>query len=123
MDAESVNAVIDNISNKLGIVANGVNDLVPEFIKLGISSSVVGIIFEIITLILLSFVAVKMFSRIENVDEFDDDIFEWITMITSIVFIIVFAFALIFDVNDLVGWIISPNAKAIEYVLGLIGNT
>ena len=105
MDAESVNAVIDNISNKLGIVANGVNDLVPEFIKLGISSSVVGIIFEIITLILLSFVAVKMFSRIKNVDEFDDNIFEWITMITSIVFIIVFAFALIFDVNDLVGWI------------------
>ena len=122
MDAESVNAVIDNISNKLGIVANGVNDLVPEFIKLGISSSVVGIIFEIITLILLSFVAVKMFSRIKNVDEFDDNIFEWITMITSIVFIIVFAFALIFDVNDLVGWIVSPNAKAIEYVLNMVGN-
>ena len=122
MDAESVNAVIDNISNKLGIVANGVNDLVPEFIKLGISSIVVGIIFEIITLILLSFVAVKMFSRIENVDEFDDDIFEWITMITSIVFIIVFAFALIFDVNDLVGWIVSPNAKSIEYVLNMVGN-
>ena len=122
MDAESVNAVIDNISNKLGIVANGVNDLVPEFIKLGISSIVVGIIFEIIALILLSFVAVKMFSRIENVDEFDDDIFEWITMITSIVFIIVFAFALIFVVNDLVGWIVSPNAKAIEYVLNMVGN-
>lgn len=122
MDAESVNTVIDNISNKLGIVANGVNDLVPEFIKLGISSSVVGIIFEIIALILLSFVAVKMFSRIKNVDEFDDNIFEWITMITSIVFIIVFAFALIFDVNDLVGWIISPNAKAIEYVLNMVGN-
>ena len=122
MDAESVNAVIDNISNKLGIVANGVNDLVPEFIKLGISSSVVGIIFEIITLILLSFVAVKMFSRIENGDEFEDNIFEWITMIASIVFIIVFAFALIFDVNDLVGWIVSPNAKAIEYVLNMVGN-
>ena len=29
MDVESVNAVIDNISNKMGIVANGVNDLVP----------------------------------------------------------------------------------------------
>lgn len=122
MDVESVNAVIDNISNKLGIVANGVNDLVPEFIKLGISSSVVGIIFEIIVLVLLSFIAVKMFSRIENGDVFEDNIFEWITITTSIVFIIIFAFALIFDVNDLVGWIVSPNAKAIEYVLNMVGN-
>ena len=73
MDAESVNAVIDNISNKLGIVANGVNDLVPEFIKLGILSSVVGIIFEIIALMLLYFITVKMFSRIENGDGFEDN--------------------------------------------------
>ena len=105
MDAESVNAVIDNISNKLGIVANGVNDLVPEFIKLGISSSVVYIIFEIIALMLLYFIAVKMFSKIENGDEFEDNIFEWTTMIASIVFIIV-----------------SPNAKAIEYVLNMVSN-
>lgn len=122
MDVESVNAVIDNISNKLGIVANGVNDLVPEFIKLGISSSVVGIIFEIIALMLLYFITVKMFSRIENGDWFEDNIFEWITITTSIVFIIIFAFALIFDMNDLVGWIVSPNAKAIEYVLNMVGN-
>lgn len=71
---------------------------------------------------LLYFIAVKMFSKIENGDEFEDNIFEWITMIASIVFIIVFAFALIFDVNDLVGWIVSPNAKAIEYVLNMVGN-
>ena len=122
MDVESVNAVIDNISNKLEIVANGVNDLVPEFIKLGISSSVVGIIFEIIALMLLYFITVKMFSRIENGDWFEDNIFEWITITTSIVFIIIFAFALIFDMNDLVGWIVSPNAKAIEYVLNMVGN-
>ena len=123
MDAESVNAVIDNISNKLGIVANGVNDLVPEFIKLGISSSVVYIIFEIIALMLLFFVGTKMFPRIKNGNEFDNSALEWVIMVVSIIFIIFFAFALIFDVNDLVGWIVSPNAKAIEYVLGLIGNT
>ena len=123
MDVESVNAVIDNISNKLGIVANGVNDLVPEFIKLGISSSVVYIIFEIIALMLLFFVGTKMFPRIKNGNEFDNSALEWVIMVVSIIFIIFFAFALIFDVNDLVGWIVSPNAKAIEYVLGLIGNT
>ena len=48
MDAESVNAVIDNISNKLGIVANGVNDLVPELTRLEMSSHIVFIIFDII---------------------------------------------------------------------------
>lgn len=122
MDAESVNAVIDNISNKLGIVANGVNDLVPEFIKLGISSSVVYIIFEIIALMLLFFVGTKMFPRIKNGNEFDNSALEWVIMVVSIIFIIFFAFALIFDVNDLVGWIVSPNAKAIEYVLNMVGN-
>ena len=122
MDTESVNAVIDNISNKLGIVANGVNDLVPEFIKLGISSSVVYIIFEIIALMLLFFVGTKMFPRIKNGNEFDNSTLEWVIMVVSIIFIIFFAFALIFDVNDLVGWIVSPNAKAIEYVLNMVGN-
>ena len=122
MDAESVNAVIDNISNKLGIVANGVNDLVPEFIKLGISSSVVYIIFEIIALMLLFFVGTKMFPRIKNGNEFANSALEWVIMVVSIIFIIFFAFALIFDVNDLVGWIVSPNAKAIEYVLNMVGN-
>ena len=122
MDAESVNAVIDNISNKLGIVANGVNDLVPQFIKLGISSSVVYIIFEIIALMLLFFVGTKMFPRIKNGNEFANSALEWVIMVVSIIFIIFFAFALIFDVNDLVGWIVSPNAKAIEYVLNMVGN-
>ena len=122
MDAESVNAVIDNISNKLGIVANGVNDLVPEFIKLGISSSVVYIIFEIIALMLLFFVGTKMFPRIKNGNEFDNSALEWVIMVVSIIFIIFFAFALIFDVNDLVGWIVSPNAKSIVYVLNMVGN-
>lgn len=122
MDAESVNAAIDNISNKLGIVANGVNDLVPEFIKLGISSSVVYIIFEIIALMLLFFVGTKMFPRIKNGNEFDNSALEWVIMVVSIIFIIFFAFALIFDVNDLVGWIVSPNAKSIEYVLNMVGN-
>ena len=122
MDVESVNAAIDNISNKLGIVANGVNDLVPEFIKLGISSSVVYIIFEIIALMLLFFVGTKMFPRIKNGNEFDNSALEWVIMVVSIIFIIFFAFALIFDVNDLVGWIVSPNAKAIEYVLNMVGN-
>ena len=122
MDAESVNAVIDNISNKLGIVANGVNDLVPEFIKLGISSSVVYIIFEVIALMLLFFVGIKMFPRIKNGNEFDNSALEWVIMVVSIIFIIFFAFALIFDVNDLVGWIVSPNAKSIEYVLNMVGN-
>ena len=122
MDAESVNAVIDNISNKLGIVANGVNDLVPEFIKLGISSSVVYIIFEIIALMLLFFVGTKMFPRIKNGNEFDNSTLEWVIMVVSIIFIIFFAFALIFDVNDLVGWIVSPNAKSIEYVLNMVSN-
>ena len=122
MDVESVNAVIDNISNKLGIVANGVNDLVPEFIKLGISSSVVYIIFEIIALMLLFFVGTKMFPRIKNGNEFDNSTLEWVIMVVSIIFIIFFAFALIFDVNDLVGWIVSPNAKSIEYVLNMVGN-
>ena len=122
MDVESVNAVIDNISNKLGIVANGVNDLVPEFIKLGISSSVVYIIFEIIALMLLFFVGTKMFPRIKNGNEFDNSALEWVIMVVSIIFIIFFAFALIFDVNDLVGWIVSPNAKSIEYVLNMVGN-
>ena len=122
MDAEHVNAVIDNISNKLGIMANGVNDLVPEFIKLGISSSVVYIIFEIIALMLLFFVGTKMFPRIKNGNEFDNSALEWVIMVVSIIFIIFFAFALIFDVNDLVGWIVSPNAKAIEYVLDMVGN-
>ena len=122
MDVESVNAVIDNISNKLGIVANGVNDLVSEFIKLGISSSVVYIIFEIIALMLLFFVGTKMFPRIKNGNEFDNSALEWVIMVVSIIFIIFFAFALIFDVNDLVGWIVSPNAKSIEYVLNMVGN-
>lgn len=122
MDVESVNAVIDNISNKLGIVANGVNDLVPEFIKLGISSSVVYIIFEVIALMLLFFVGTKMFPRIKNGNEFDNSALEWVIMVVSIIFIIFFAFALIFDVNDLVGWIVSPNAKSIEYVLNMVGN-
>ena len=81
MDVESVNAVIDNISNKLGIVANGVNDLVPEFIKLGISSSVVYIIFEIIALMLLFFVGTKMFPRIKNGNEFDNSALEWVIMV------------------------------------------
>lgn len=124
MDAESVNAVIDNIVDKLGIVANGVNDLVPEFTRLEMSSHIVFIIFEVIALITSSLILRNIWCKFESDDgELEHEVMWYAVFIITCILMIYFVFAFIFDVRDLVGWIVSPNAKAIEYVFSLIGNT
>ena len=114
---EEVNKVIDNICDKLGILAS---ELIPEMgrMKVAECGSIVafGVIGTIIAVILV-IVGMKK-SNYCNTEE------QGVAMLVIGIILMIFALgALVICLPDLVGWLASPKAKTFEFVLSKIGGS
>ena len=107
--SEEINAVIDNLCEKLGTTAQC---LIPEMAKMGIAEAIVGIIFSVIILAVL----IRLFPKTLKRD--DKECSSW-----SIVLAVVMVADVIIlwcSVFDLVGWITSPTAKAVKEIINTV---
>ena len=120
MNVEEVNKVIDNLAAKFGTTASM---LIPEISKYYITRHSVSII--ILSLIILSIVwiftkTIKNYIAWQDKDEesiwTDMDIVGAILFVSGIVGAILMGI-LIVDIVNLTGWLASPTAATIEYVL------
>lgn len=106
-----VNEVINNICDKLGILAS---ELIPELgrMKIAEESSLIAILVVVLIVSVIMLVAGIKKGRADWMDNAADAL-----MILGVFGIVVAIVVLVFVIPDLVGWIASPKAKAFAYVL------
>lgn len=113
--SQEINAVIDNLCQKLGTSATY---LIPELAKKEIAETAVGLIFAVLVGMILVYLMKRIAKQMEE---------EQIDMEDGFFFFIFPGFALVIDfvvisvyAGNLAGWIASPTAKAIEKIAGMI---
>ena len=111
MTSEEINAVINNLCDKLGTTAS---QLLPEIAKMKTAECIMSVILSFTVAIISAFLLIKSFKKSKEND--------WegvwcLILIVSAVGVLFFGVGLIDGSVDLAGWIASPTAKALFYVM------
>lgn len=123
MNVDKAMEIINEIASKLGVAAEYI---IPELARMQIAQSIVGIVASAIALVVACVVITKAVKNLRQVSE--DDRLSWsdkgdrqILYIITILIVGIFGFAtaLMFsdETSELCGWLASPTAKSIEYVM------
>lgn len=123
MNANEVNEVINNICDKIGIGINNAKQFVPALAKYNIVHNALwGFIWLIVFIFLL--VAIKHMYLIRKKgmqgDYYFDDVPYDVGLIICGVFAVILLPVACGYFVDMVEWIVSPNVKAINYVLEFV---
>lgn len=111
MTSEEINAVINNLCDKLGTTAS---QLLPEIAKMKTAECMMLILLSFTVVLISSFLMYKSFKKSKEND--------WegvwcLILIVSAIGVLFFGIALIDGSVDLAGWVASPTAKALFYVM------
>ena len=114
---EEVNKVIDNICDKLGILAS---ELIPEMGRM--KAAELGSMCGIAVLILLVAVTMLVIGMKKNNKEGYSETGD-VLIILGELLIVATLIALIIFIPEFIGWLVSPKAKTFTYVLSRIGGS
>ncbi len=120
MNSQDVSKIIETICNKFGIAANSFSDFVPELAKYKISTDIFMMIVSAFVVVLSIMAIWKVFLKVkESIEDEDSSYFEYEDFPLKFggILILIFTIRFIGLANDLVGWISSPQASAVNYVL------
>lgn len=115
MNANEVNAVIDNLADKLGLAAGNAAQLVPEFAKYSIATDAVQVL--VYGLIVAACAALIIWA-----ERLDPDLgynTGGVYIVCGIIGVISAA-VFLWELSDLVGWLASPQAATVKYILGVM---
>ena len=115
-----VNEVINNICNKLGYAAS---EITPEMARYMIAKDTFTVIASVVILIISILVVIKTREKVhlkQEKDPWADDTFETIITIILGIASIASVLTLLTVGADLIGWIASPKASMVQYVLEAI---
>lgn len=123
MNVDKVMEIINKIAEKLGVTAEYI---IPELARMEIAQSIVIIVASAIVLVVACVVITKVVKYIKQLNECDDldwyDKDDMMILCKVIIFITIFigigmAVAFFYGISELSGWLASPTAKSIEYVM------
>ena len=119
--SEDMTKIIDALCEKLGVAGKY---LIPELARKNIAQDVASIILSAVVVLVMAMV-IRRIREEKGADMFDTtaDTFDTTYVIVAIVAMIVIGIAFIVFavfVCDLVGWLASPTAMAIEQITGMI---
>lgn len=111
MSSEEINAVINNLCDKLGTTAS---QLLPEIAKMKTAECMMSILSSFTIVLISTFLMYKSFKKSKEND--------WegvwcLILIVSAIGVLFFGVSLIDGSVHLAGWIASPTAKALFYVI------
>lgn len=126
MNVDKAMEIINQIAAKLGVAAEYI---VPELARLKITEGIIGTVSSIIVLVLVYMAITKALKYLRYLN--DDDKRSWVDksdMQIGCIMLIAFmgivgvfaAFAFFGGISELSGWITSPTAKSIEYVMRVL---
>ena len=123
MNVDKAMEIIDQIASKLGVAAEYI---IPELARMSIAQSIVGIMANVSVLAVAWVVITKAVKYLRQLDENDtldwsdkDDMKILCTILILITTAIGIGTAVAFfnGISELSGWLASPTAKSIEYVM------
>lgn len=112
-----VNEVINNICNKLGYAAS---EITPEMAKYMIAKDTFAVIASVLILIISILIVIKTRKKVQENDLWADDTFETIITVILGIASIASVLTMLTYGADLIGWIASPKASMVQYVLEAI---
>lgn len=126
MNVDKAMEIINQIAAKLGVAAEYI---APELARLKITEGIIGIASSVIVLGLVYMAITKALKYLRYLN--DDDKRSWVDksdMQIGCIMLIAFmgivgvfaAFAFFDGISELSGWITSPTAKSIEYVMRVL---
>lgn len=118
--SNEVNEVINNICDKLGYAAS---EITPEMARYMIVRGIYGVIVCIVLMIIAVIVGTIAYKSYKNLSPYDQEwncTLQFFSMFCSAVMLTVLILVLVFEGVDLVGWIASPKASMVQYVLNAI---
>lgn len=126
MNVDKAMEIINQIAAKLGVAAEYI---APELARLKITEGIIGIASSVIVLGLVYMAITKALKYLRYLN--DDDKRSWVDksdMQMGCIMLIAFmgivgvfaAFAFFDGISELSGWITSPTAKSIEYVMRVL---
>lgn len=124
--------VIQEIANQLGIAADDASALIqqylPQYAGLQIFYNVMGVIISAVIIAITVVIGRKVFIHkrdriekmgcIERIVYGDDCTF---AIVVSAIIVAVFMIAIVFDIRNIIGWTVFPEASLIDMVLSSIG--
>ena len=126
MNVEKAMEIIDQIASKLGVAAEYI---IPELARMEIAQCIVGIVASASTLVVALVVITKAVKYLRQLDENDslcwsdkENMKGSCTVIIFITIVIGVGIVVAFfnGISELSGWLASPTAKSIEYVMGTL---
>lgn len=130
MNSNDVVLVIDTICEKLGIAAEAAAQIVPRLAMAHIAEQCATILLLLVGMVVCCVVIRKVYVFVKrDVDEsdsmfcdtvWDSPGFVFVAALTCM-FVVVAVIALFILIPDTVGWIVAPDAKAVQYVISMIG--
>lgn len=123
MNVDKAMEIIDHIASRLGVAAEYI---IPELERMQIAQSIVGIVENVIALVVACVVITKTVKYLRQLDEDDrldysekEDRKVLCTILILITCMIGIGIAVAFfgGISELSGWLASPTAKSIEYVM------
>ena len=115
MNANEVNAVIDNLADKLGLAAGNAAQLVPEFAKYSIATDAVQVLVYGLIVAVCAALIIWAARRDPDLGYNASGVY----IVCGIIGVI-FTVAFLLELSDLVGWIASPQAATVKYILGVM---
>ena len=115
MNANEVNAVIDNLADKLGLAAGNAAQLVPEFAKYSIATDAVQVLVYGLIVAVCAALIIWAARRDPDLGYNAGGVY----IVCGIIGVI-FTVAFLLELSDLVGWIASPQAATVKYILGVM---
>lgn len=116
MNADKAMEIINDIASRLGVA---VEYIVPELARMEIAQDAVSAVASLLILIILVLFLKTRRSKESFNDDNDDCAGATLTFFAIVALPVAFII-LTFSIHDLVGWIASPTAKAMMYVVGVM---
>ena len=129
MNSKDVIDIIETICDKLGIAVNSFSEFVPELMKYKVSLSAFWMISSLLIIVISSIVirytikrARKIYSETHEgvtMDLWDYNEFPsvYVSSVVGGVLILILLIVFLFNLKEIVVWIASPKASAVNYIL------
>lgn len=130
MDSEEMIEIIETICGKLGIAINSFSDFVPELAKYKIYTSAFWVVASALVILLLESLITYTVQRAEKIIRKEPEVClysspgdfpsTWVISVVCGFLVLVFLFVFLCNARNIVAWVASPQASAVDYILNFL---
>lgn len=109
---------VEMLCNKLGVVAD---ELIPQIVKLGTNTSICWAIVGLVLISMLALYHVWLVKKLRKIDWYDKTFVIGLGYFIAGLIAFVGLIVLVVNLCDIVLWVTSPTARAIQWIMNHVG--